>query len=231
MDWKVVYGGKSLSDFGINIALCKNPYVVPIPSVETTHVNGRSGDLHFYYGDYANVELTYLCMIDRDFDQRMAAFKAWLYQQKGYKRLEDYTNPDIYRMAVPLKETAIGKYRDSFEVTFNCMPQKFLKTGEKSIKMTSSGSLFNPTLYDALPLIRVKGTGNLSINNVTIRITSNSDYTDIDCQLQDAYHEGSNRNSNLTLLSGNFFSLRPGKNNISLASGMSIEITPRWWTL
>ena len=90
----------------------------------------------------------------------------------------------------------------------------------------------NHTLFEAKPLLRVYGTGQFGVGGSTITITSTYGYTDIDCDLMDAYRDGSNCNGNIRLDSGSFPVLKPGVNGVSLGSGITrIDITPRWWIL
>ena len=57
-------------------------------------------------------------------------------------------------------------------------------------------------------------------------------YTDIDCDLEDAYKGSANKNGCLQLYSGEFPTLAPGENGITLGTGITkVEITPRWWSL
>ena len=116
---------------------------------------------------------------------------------------------------------------------FNCKPQRFLKEGEYSIEFTSAGSIFNQYDTVALPLIRAYGTGTFTIGNVTVQITTANDYTDIDCDLQEAYKDtlATNCNANIVLSNGKFPSLNPGNNNISMTGITKLEIIPRWWIL
>ena len=119
----------------------------------------------------------------------------------------------------------------TFDVIFDCKPQRFLKTGETSQTFTGSGSLTNPTRYPALPLVRAYGTGTLRLGSTSIVISSNNSYIDIDCEIQDAFRGATNCNGNITLSSGRFFALAPGYNGISMSGITRVEITPRWWTL
>lgn len=225
----VVFDGKRLSDFGVYMALCKNRYDVAEPNIDTEHVAGRNGDIIFFDGDYENVDLKYLCVVKNDFDTNFNGFKAWAYRHAGYRRLEDDAYADEYRMATITKATEVESYHNCFEVTFNCKPQKFLRTGETPIKFSESGQISNITDYTAKPFIRVYGTGHLIIGDCDINITANDDYTDIDCELMDAYKGSENRNGNLELETGDFYTLPAGISKITLAKGMSIELTPRWW--
>lgn len=227
----IAFDGVSLADFGVSMALCKNRYAQPEPNIEATHVDGRNGDILFFNGDYQNVDITYLCVVDGDFDRNFAAFKEWAYSEAGYRRLEDSGDPDEYRMATIINSTEISEHRDCFEVTFNCRPQKYLRIGDDPISYTKNSIIRNPTKYTALPLIKVTGTGNLTIGNTTMRIVSNNSYVMIDCELMDCYRGSINLNQSVQLTTGDFFSLPKGRSNIQLASGMSIELTPRWWKI
>lgn len=228
----VSFDGRSFYDFGIR-AYCENPYEVAVPNIETKHIDGMNGDLHFYYGDYKNVNLTYLCIINEPeiFDRNFAGFRSWIYSSAGYKRLEDDRFPDEFRMASLLKGTKIGKIKDTFTITFSCKPQKYLKDGEQVASLDASGSIYNPTDYTALPLVRATGTGTIVIGDEALTITKNDDYTDIDCELMEAYKGTENLNANVTLDTGGFFTLPPGEDKITVSAGMTLDITPRWYQI
>ena len=124
-------------------------------------------------------------------------------------------------------------------LTFEAKPQRFLKIGEKVQSFTAAGTLLNPTQFDALPLIKINinsgATGNLSLNDYEVAIaaeTASNRVIYLDSDLQDAYNGTANKNSLITLSSGNFPRLSPGKNQISFSGGITkVEVTPRWWTL
>ena len=115
-------------------------------------------------------------------------------------------------------------------IVFECKPQRFLKTGETPVAIESGESILNPTGFDAYPLIQVIGTsGVLMINDSTITFSSIDSYTMLDCELQDAYKETTNKNSTV---SGTFPVLKPGSNTISWTGNISsVIIAPRWWTI
>lgn len=211
-------------------------YNSPDRDYETVEVPGRNGTLTVDNGRYHNVDITYHCGIGVRFHTHMNSFKAWLMSKTGYQRLEDSYNEEYYRMArvksAPDPEVIRKAAMGTFDVVFDCKPQRFLKTGETSQTFTGSGSITNPTLFTALPLVRVYGTGAVRIGSNTITINSASSYTDLDSDIQDAFRGAVNCNGNITLNNGNFFELTPGYNSISIGSGISqIVITPRWWTL
>lgn len=90
----------------------------------------------------------------------------------------------------------------------------------------------NPTLFTSKPLIRVTGSGTVSIGDNTITIVSGYTYVDIDSEIQDCYCGTQNANSLVTFSNRKFPELQPGVNGISLGTGItSVQITPRWFRL
>ena len=75
----------------------------------------------------------------------------------------------------------VGAYNvsGSFDLTFSCKPQQYLKSGERRQILTGSGTVYNPTLFDARPLLRIYGTGQVIIGDVTVTVTECDEYTDI----------------------------------------------------
>ena len=91
-------------------------------------------------------------------------------------------------------------------------------------------TITNPTRFDSQPLLRVWGTGQLGIGSQTVTITQADVYTDIDCEMMDAFKGTANKNPYVQLTDHNFPVFKPGVNNISLGTGITkVEITPRWW--
>ena len=90
----------------------------------------------------------------------------------------------------------------------------------------------NPTQFPSKPLIRVTGSGTVSIGDNTITIASGYTYVDIDSEIQDCYCGTQNANSLVTFSNRKFPELQPGINGISLGTGVtSVQITPRWFIL
>lgn len=229
------YAGQRSTDYGILIDSHEG-MTTPNRDYEQVDIPGRNGTLTVDNGRYLNVDITYHCGIGMEFQDNMGQFLAWIMSKTGYNRLEDTYQTDYYRMArvkTAPSPSIIGKMKmGTFDMIFDCKPQKYLKTGETEQTFTSNGSITNPTLYTALPLIRVYGTGTLKIGSTTITINSAGSYTDFDCEIQDAFCGSTNCNGKITLNSGNFFSLAPGSNGIVKSGNISrVVITPRWWTL
>lgn len=89
----------------------------------------------------------------------------------------------------------------------------------------------NTTLFDALPLIRVYGYGELGFGDYTITVAqSNLPYIDIDCDLMECYCENINANSYVSFSSVDFPVLSSGVSGISYPNTITkVEITPKTW--
>lgn len=230
-----VFGGISSLDYMMTIS---EPAVFdkPVRDVEEIVVPGRSGSLVIDNGRYNNVSVTYKGQITREFASRYDSLINKLTSLKGYHRLEDTIHQDVFRMAryeTGQQATLLRMFSaGSLDIKFSAKPQRYLKTGEMPIEFTADGIVPNSTDMTALPLIRVYGTGVLGFGSETITITSADEYTDIDCDAQEAFKGPVNCNGNIELSSGEFPELPPGGAGISIGTGITkVIVWPRWWIL
>lgn len=227
--------GVDSRNFGVYIS-GQGTFSAPARAYEMLPVPGKNGDLVGTETRFENGELTYPAFIYANFKQNIAEFRSFINSLFGYHRLVDSYHPDEYRMVFFQGEfnPEVTSKNDAaqFDITFNCKPQRFLLSGETVTTLTADGTITNPTRFNSQPLLRVYGAGNLGINGDTITISQADGYTDIDCEMMDAFKGLENRNQYLTLTNYNFPVLVPGENGIALGSGITrVEITPRWWTI
>lgn len=233
----IIFNGKSSEDLHI---LVQHPpeYAIPERDCEVTHIPGRIGDLVVEKGSWANVERVYKLGIDarEDAYADVASLVAqWLHTASGYARLEDSYEPDYFRMAMYTGQINISNIYNQageFDATFNCKPQRFLKSGEKPVRFDSNGKLRNPTSFSSEPIIKLTGygTGNVKIGSYSFQTVNMVSGLIMDCDLEDAYYGQKNCNSQIIL--DEFPKLDPGDNEITFSGGVtSVEIIPRWWTL
>lgn len=232
---EIIINGKSSKDFNVYLTDAE-AYGTAERDFESIEVDGRNGNLIIDNGRYKNRDIEYPCVILDDFVDNYSAFIGYILNQRGYIRIESTFNPDEYIYGVfkgeVLPKTKTYGDKGNFKITFERKPQRFLKEGELPIEFNSNGSLYNLYSGTALPLVRVYGTGSVSIGSKAITVNSVDGYVDIDCEIQDAYKGTTNCNSNITLNNYTFFELVPGINNIILGNGISkIVITPRWWKI
>ena len=211
-------------------------YDVPERAVEMVTVPGRNGALALDEGRFENIEVKYPAGafgVDQDaFASKIRDFRNILASRYKYVRLTDSYHADEFRLALyrsGLEADPVYMNRaGTFDIIFECKPQRFLTSGETVTTMTASGTITNPTQFESKPLIVVTGTGTLTVNGVAITITASP--TTIDCEAMEAYNGTTSRNGSITLSPNRFPVLSPGSNSITKTSGISqIKITPRWW--
>lgn len=173
----LTFGGVNSADYGVYIS-GEGVYNAPARAVELTQIPGRNGAIPVDLGRWENIEITYPCGMfgsdQTDFAANYSDFINAIASQKGYQRLEDTYHPDEFRQAlfvsgVETKPIGFGQAGE-FELVFNCKPQRFLKSGETAVAISSGGSITNPTLLDSSPLLAVKGYGIIDLNGYELEI-------------------------------------------------------------
>ena len=143
----------------------------PQRAVDLLEIPGRNGNYALDHGKFKNISVTYKAGIvdysESNFADKVSAVRNWLCSKVGYKRLSDDYNPNEYRMAV-YKSGVNIEHEDlrtgTFEITFDCKPQRWLTSGETATAVANNGTLSNPTLFDSEPLLAVKGYGTIGFN-------------------------------------------------------------------
>lgn len=227
---------------GVNCAtydiICSNggTYGAPERDVQAIDIPGRNGPLIVDNGRFKNISVDFQCYVRKNFGDNAEAIRAWLRSAYGYRRLEDDAHPNEYRMARPVGEVEFEPmYTDKeaeMDITFDCLPQRFLKSGENTVtKSTSGGYITNPTQFEALPLIVVHGSGSgtIIVGDTVVSISEIGTSVTLDCEIMRAYNGNTARDGTI---SGQYPKLAPGRNYISFTGGVtSVDITPRWWTI
>ena len=231
----LIYKGMPSKDFGVYLN-GNETFNGAERDITTIEVPGRNGNLTIDNGRFKNITITYHAFIFENFSDNTEAYRNLLLSTSGYNKLEDTFHPEEYRMArfsggfiaEPKKTLEVG----GFDIVFDCMPQRFLKSGDNPIELTASGSIRNPHLMEARPLIRVYGVGTVTVGNVPITVTANESYIDIDCETESAYCGSTNLNGNIVLSDGKFWRLSPGYIDVVLGTGVTkVIIYPKWWLL
>lgn len=234
----IIWAGTSNKDVGMIIEHYPG-IIFPERDQEIQHVPGRNGDVVLSSGSFNNYEQQYSAFLDAKkiggLEQVMPKVADWLLGHEGYQRLEDSYFPDVYRMAYYSGgSTFINMFNQYGEgtLTFNCAPEKYLKSGERTIVLSKNQVLLNPSSFAAYPLIMITGSnsGTLTFNSNSITIASVGTSVTIDVKLHKAYNGSSNRNNTIT---GEFENLKLGKSTqITWSGGITgVSIIPRWWTI
>lgn len=172
----LTFNGESSRNYGVYIT-GEAVYNAPSRDVEMITIPGRNGSFPLDHGRFENIEVTYPAGVfadnEADFADAISDFRNMLCSASGYCRLEDEYNPDEYRLAVyksGLEVEPAALKAGEFDITFECKPQRYLKSGETPVTMTSGGTLTNPTKFKASPLLGVEGYGNIYLAGQTITV-------------------------------------------------------------
>lgn len=234
----IIFNNVSSKDYHIQV---EHPpeYVFPKRDYIIQHVPGRNGDIVLDTGSYQNAKRTYQIAVgsfEENYTTMVNKISEWLHSASGYARLEDSYEPEYYRLAMYEDEGTIENIfgqAGRTTISFNCKPQRFLKSGDILATFNKGGTLSNPTNFTSLPVITVKGNGNgvFRIGDFTVIISEINSEIVIDSEIQDCYSGSNNRNSYVKLNNG-FPKIIAGENEISFSGGItSMEVIPKWWTL
>lgn len=170
------FDGESSKDYGVYIT-GEAVYNAPTRDVEMISIPGRNGAFALDGGRFENIEVTYPAGIFADdetnFAEAISDFRNYLCSRNGYVRLSDEYHPNEYRMAIyksGLEVSPAQLKAGEFNIVFDCKPQRWLTAGETEITVADGETLANPTLFDASPLLEVKGYGTISFGNYAIEL-------------------------------------------------------------
>lgn len=177
MQQSITFGGVNSADFDLYIG-GEGTFNAPKRSVEIVDVPGRNGAIVIDKGHFENIEVTYTVINQEDnlatFSQKLSDFRNALCAQRGYQRLSDTFHPDEFRLALFVDDFEVKpiEYANAseFQITFNCKPQRYLVSGETPVVVANGDTLTNPTLFDAEPLLAIKGSGLVKFNGYEINL-------------------------------------------------------------
>lgn len=193
----ITFDGKALSDFGVYLG-GDGAFNSPARIGEMVHIPGRNGSIWMDENCFENIEVRYPAFIgtsdEADFATRLMEVRSWLASREGYCRLEDTYHADEYRLAVfknaietePIQYTRAG----NFNIIFDSKPQRFLKIGDKPQRFGEKGWINNPTLFDSLPIIAVKGNGRVNVAGHLFTVSDTTQTIYIDSELMEVFIPG-----------------------------------------
>ena len=242
----IKWAGVSNSEIGIVVEHYPRP-VLPERKQEVKVIHGGNGDAIITTKGFKNYDQPYSVFLEAKdiggLERVMPKLADWLLGNEGYHRLEDSYFPDVYRMAYYSGGTEfISIFNEYGEgtLTFNCAPKKYYKTGDYAINVANGTKLYNPSAFDAEPLIYISGTGTCGLwlnesvqgsNGLTISSLGNKEII-LDIEKHRIYDSDGNEYSDL--LSGRYEDLILTKESTFHFSGSgvsSVQVKPRWWTV
>ena len=149
------YAGKNLAEFSMFFDSSKI-YKKPLKQYSGYDIPNRSGKLYQPSNKYSNVIIEYQCYIRENFGENFTALINYLNSFDTYQRLEDTTDPLMYRMAlfhIEVNANTGAFLKDGkFTLSFDCKPQTYYKSGEEWLNLPRT--INNPSFMKARPLFR-----------------------------------------------------------------------------
>ena len=242
----ITFDGINSLNYGVYVT-GEAAFNAPERVVEMISVPGRNGAIAIDEGRFENILVSYPAgafASDQDgFADKIATFRNLLVSRHSYKRLIDTYNAGEFRMGLyrsGLEVAALGNLTaGEFNIEFDCKPQRWLVSGETVQTFSATGTISNPTLFPARPLLAVTGAGSLTVGTQTMTIIARSDPASvlyIDCESQEAWEMVgtlmASRNDYVQNAGADFPTLTAGSNDVILGTGITqVKITPRWWRI
>ena len=162
------FNGISSADFGCTIERRPN-HTRGSRRGELIEVPGRNGAAVLEDGSFATYKQEYVMAFKEGGTvppyKRAAQVAEWLLGSRGFCRLEDDFEPNVYRMARYAGALNIEQVADEYGrvvLEFECQPQRYLKSGETPISYEGDSStvfrITNPTQFEARPLLKFVDT-------------------------------------------------------------------------
>jgi len=208
--------------------------IIKLPSIfkaekdiNLLEAEGRDGFVTEDLGTYRGIIKTVECQV-KDLSQ-VDFICSWL---DGSGDVVFSNEPDrkykaTIKNQIELEQIVLTQTYHTFIVQFECQPHKY-SLEDSLITLTSAGTLYNIGSTISKPIIKVFGTGSitLTINSLNVVLTNVSEYVIIDSVCEDAYKGTDYKNSDMKGLPPIF---EVGQNTISWSGTVTkLEITPNW---
>lgn len=206
------------------------PVAIPaaVRAVDDIEVEGRAGTLTRYTGwEDTEIELEIAVPIRDELHQ----YRQAAHELTNASTIAFTGESGVYRK---VKHCEVGELRRElsgwgfFTARLTCQPFTYLTEGLKPVTLTASGTITNPGLLDADPIITITGTGALSltINARVYHVNSPAGSVTLDSERLIAHVSGRVQTDALTEA---FPVLKPGLNRITLGTGISkVVVVPNW---
>lgn len=244
-------------------------YKIPGRSYTSFNIAGKNGASIIDNNYFDNIEITYSMILDASkkytsfeaskkntlFSDIASKIASWLnpvnVSKNGYYKLIESHDPTHFRWAKPKGDISITNafYKaGSFEITFDCMPQRFLVDGAKVSQFTwvyNTDQIAKPiitfTSTKSKASVQITNTANTTKYYHKIVCSSNGSTQTVNSVEEDCYNGSTNKNSEIYFLhsvdgntwldSYDFPELYPGRSTITLDGVTNFQIISNTWEL
>lgn len=197
--------------------------------VDDIEVTGRAGSLTRFAG-WADTEISLPLAVQGGVD----AYRKACFALMEASTISFSGEPGLFRYLKHVELSPLVREMGSwnmFQADLTGAPFTYLDVGLKPVTLDASGTITNPGLLPADPVITVFGTGQLelTINSTKHVVASPAGQVTLDSARLVGHVAGKAQTDALT---GAFPQLQPGANQIEFGAGISkIVVQPNWRTL
>ncbi|MCL2676247.1 MAG: phage tail family protein [Streptococcaceae bacterium] len=168
----VKFNNKNLTDFGLALR-SEIKFLSAQKQIEEVKVAGRDGLVLLDRDRLESIDfpLSFLMTFNprnySNIEKQIYEAKDWLSNMTGFRPFEwagDIENQYLARIVGQTSITRRNPRVAFFEVPFQFQPNKFVKTGLAERTLFNGESVVNAGRLPALPIIRITGTGNITLN-------------------------------------------------------------------
>ena len=182
----IEFNGTSSESFGCTIEERPN-HTRGSRRGQLVEIPGRNGEISIEDDSYSPYTQKYkLAFKEGDTmptHKRAAQVAQWLLGARGFCRLEDSFEPDVFRMArysgdLNIEQVA-AEYGEA-EIEFTCQPQRYLKSGETSYKFSAGNARLNIAVNpipNGVKSVRLDshGTSIIPATSASLRVYNSND--------------------------------------------------------
>ena len=240
-----VFNGVDSREYGLYIS-GTGRLTVPEKAYEFAEIPGQNGE-HILNRNarVRNEGITYPAFISPfnesgvrlPFGVMASRMRSWLLSVKGYAELYDSYDPDHYRRAAftgPTEfELTPTLEAGSFELSFNCKPQRYLRESETiAVGFEQTKTIHKCPFYYSVPLIAINDEGSIAIDDQTITVATNDLQYPIyiDSLLMNCY-DSRGINANLYVSFSNYTYPTIADGSVLSGTETSFSVEPRWYEL
>lgn len=222
MPW-ISFAGHLSSEYDVVIRVLPR-LASPQERVEEIVIPGRDGHMTIVDGGNEGIDVRVECTM-LDYAKRDDVF-AWLRGAGDLISSEWADRSYKARVASKIEPERVVPGVKDFVVTFRCQPYLYEATPEV-VEFTATGTITNIGTLDSTPLVRVTGSGNVTIGGTTVAVEGAiGEYVDINSGIEECYYGTASRNDKV---SGGFPRIPTGASAVTLGAGITkVEITGNW---
>lgn len=185
----ITFNGRSSDEFGCTIEERPN-HMRGSRRGQLVEIPGRNGEISVEDDSYSTYTQKYKLAFKEGSTmptyKRAAQVAQWLLGARGFCRLEDSFEPDVFRMVrysgdLNIEQVA-AEYGEA-EIEFTCQPQRYLKSGETSYKFSAGNARLGiavKPIPNGVESVRLDsyGTSLISAASASLMVYDSNDESD-----------------------------------------------------